>query len=337
MILCRRSWGIGLIMAAFFLLCLSTWSTAEGQVVQLRFAHFTEETHPLHLGAKQFAAKVEERTKGQVKITIYPASSLGSPPEVQEMVKLGTLDMGATTQGQLEKYVRACMTAQIPFIFDDYDHAHRVLDGPSWPWLYSLAEKEGIILLSNWEWGFRCLTNNRRPILKPDDVKGLKIRVPPEMHLQASMEALGAIVTKIAFPEVYMALAQNVVDGQENPIATIHSQKFWEVQKHLALTKHAYSCSIHQMSAAGWAKLNPEQKKIVQEESKRAGEYVRKTLIASEEDLIAKMEKSGVKITRPDLAPFRAKMGPAYEKINKYTGEENVKVFMKWVEDARKK
>ena len=310
---------------------------AEAQVIQMKFAHYAEETHPGHLAAKQFAAKVEERTKGQVKIAIYPANVLGSPPEQLEQVRLGAVDMTLPTQGALDKYVKAFSVVMLPFVYDNYDHVHRTLDGPSMDWFAPLAEKEGLIVLSNWEWGFRNLTNSKRPVNKPEDVKGLKIRVPPEIQLQAAMEALGGIVTKIAFPELYMALAQNVVDAQENPIAVIYHNKFYEVQKNLALTSHVYNNMVHVVSTKTWAKLTPEQQKVFREESKVAGAYMRKAIMAEEADQIAKMGKAGVKVTRPDLAPFRAAMGPAYERIGKYAGEDNVKKFMKFVEDARKK
>jgi len=327
------AWGV--MVGAFFFFLLGTG--AQAQVIQMKFAHFAEETHPAHLGAKQFAAKVEERTKGQVKITIYPANVLGSPPEQAEQVRLGAVDMGLPTQGQLDKYVKAFSVVMLPFIYDDYDHVHRTLDGPSMDWFSPLAEKEGFILLCNWEYGFRNLTNNKRPINKPEDVKGLKIRTPPEIQLQAAMEALGGVVTKIAFPEVYMALAQNVVDGEENPIAVIYHNKFYEVQKYLALTRHVYNNMIHVVSTKAWAKLTPEQQKIFREESKSAGAYMRKAIVAEEAEQIAKMEKAGMNVTRPNLAPFRAAMGPAYERIGKYSGEDNVKKFMTYVEAARKK
>jgi tripartite ATP-independent transporter DctP family solute receptor len=326
-----------IVLAVSFLLYLAGWSTAEAQVLQMRFAHYGEETHPSHLAAKQFAAKVEERTKGQVKIAIYPANVLGSPPEQCEQVRLGAIDMSLPTQGALDKYVKAFSVVMLPFMYDDYDHVYRTLDGPSMNWFSPLAEKEGFIVLSNWEWGFRNLTNNKRPILKPEDAKGLKVRTPPEIQLQAAMEALGGIVTKIAFPEVYMALAQGVVDAQENPIAVIYHNKFYEVQKYLTLTKHVYNNMVHVVSAKSWAKLTPEQQRIFREESKSAGAYMRKAIVSEEADQIAKMEKAGLQVARPNLARFRAAMGPAYERIGKYAGEDNVKTFMKYVDDARKK
>jgi len=325
-----------LVVVAVFIF-FTGFSKVEAQVIQMKFAHYAEETHPGHLAAKQFAAKVEERTKGRVKIAIYPANVLGSPPEQCEQVRLGAIDINLPTQGALDKYVKAFSVVMLPFVYDDYEHVYRTLDGPSMNWFSPLAEKEGFIVLSNWEWGFRNLTNNKRPILKPDDVKGLKIRTPPEIQLQAAMEALGGIVTKIAFPEVYMALAQGVVDAEENPIAVIYHNKFYEVQKYLALTRHVYNCMVHVVGAKAWAKLTPEQQKIFREESKSAGAYMRKAIVAEEADQIVKMEKAGIKVTRPDLSLFRAAMGPAYERIGKYAGEDNVKIFMKYVEDARKK
>jgi tripartite ATP-independent transporter DctP family solute receptor len=325
-----------MVFAAFLLFLIGV-SKAEAQVIQMKFAHYAEETHPGHLAAKQFAAKVEERTKGQVKIAIYPANVLGSPPEQCEQVRLGATDMSLPTQGALDKYVKAFSVVMLPFMYDDYDHVYRTLDGPSMDWFSPLAEKEGFIVLSNWEWGFRNLTNSKRPINKPEDVKGLKIRTPPEIQLQAAMEALGGVVTKIAFPEVYMALAQGVVDAQENPIAVIYHNKFYEVQKNLALTRHVYNNMVHVVSTKSWAKLTPEQQKIFREESKSAGAYMRKAIVAEEADQISKMEKAGVNVTRPDLSLFRAAMGPAYERIGKYAGEDNVKTFMKYVDQARKK
>jgi tripartite ATP-independent transporter DctP family solute receptor len=332
----RVSWAVVMLVAAF-VLCQIGWSTANAQVIQLRVALHIDEKHPVYLGAKQMAAKVEERTKGQVKMTLFPNNALGSPPEMLEQVALGTLDMSLNTQGQLENQVKAAATPQIPFIFDDYEHAHRTMDGPAMQWFIPQFEKAGLIYLANWEWGFRNLTNNKRPVTKPEDVKGLKIRVPPEFHLQALFESLGAVVTQIAWPEVYMALAQNVVDGQENPLNAIYYAKFYEVQKQVALTRHAYSCLIPIVSTKTWAKLNAEQKQILKEEAKVSGDWVRKELNNEETDLIGKFEKAGLQVTRPDLKAFRAAIGSANEKIYKRYGEDNVKTFLKFVEDARKK
>jgi TRAP-type transport system periplasmic protein len=302
----------------------------------LRWAHFAQEDHPAHIAAKAFAARVEARTNGDIKINIFPNNVLGGPPEQAQGIKLGTIDMGLPTQGQLDKYDTAFAAVLLPFVFDSPAHVYRVLDGPGMQWLAPLAEKQGFILLHNWEYGFRNVTNSVRPINVPDDVKGLKIRTPPELQIQASMEALGAIVQAIAFPELYLALAQKVVDGEENPIPVIYFNKYYEVQKHLALTRHVYNNMIHTIGVTTWKKLTPTQQGIFREESATAGNLMRKLIGDAEVDQIKKLETAGMLVTRPDLAPFRAKMDPAYKRIAAYAGEANVKKFRDMVEQGRK-
>jgi len=302
----------------------------------LRLAHFAAEDHPAHIAAKQLASRVEARTEGAVKIAIFPNNALGSPDEQAEQIRLGVIDMGLPTQGQLDKYDKAFAAVMSPFVYDNLDHVHRVLDGPAMGWFAPLAEKQGFIILANWEYGFRNLTNNRRPINTPDDVKGLKIRTPPEIQLQATMEALGAVVTKIAFPELYLALSQKVVDGQENPVAVIYFNKYYEVQSHLALTRHVYNNMINVINVKSWAKLDARQQAIFREESKSAGDLMRRTMADQEADQIQKLEGLGMKVTRPDLAPFRDRMQPAYRRIAEYAGEENVRKYLELVEQARK-
>ena len=160
----------------------------------MRFAHFGAEDHPSNIAAKQFASRVESRTNGEIKINIFPNNVLGGPPEQAQQIKLGTIDMGLPTQGQLDKYDTAFAAVELPFIFDGPEQAYPVLDGPAMAWLAPLAEKQGFILLRNWEYGFRNVTNTVRPINTPDDVKGLKLRTPPELQIQASMEALGCLL-----------------------------------------------------------------------------------------------------------------------------------------------
>src|SRR6516162_431846 len=232
----------------------------------LRWAHFAPEDHPANVAAKQFAANVEKRTNGAIKVQIFPNNVLGGPPEQAQQVKLGTIDMGLPTQGQLDKFVLAFGAVMLPFIWDSPQHCYRTLDGPVMQWLAPLAEKQGFVLLHNWDYGFRNVTNSVRPVNAPDDIKGLKIRTPPELQVQASMEACGAIVQAIAFPELYLALSQKVVDGEENPVPVIWFSKFYEVQKHLALTRHIYNNMIHTVGVNTWKKLTPEQQAIMREE-----------------------------------------------------------------------
>jgi TRAP-type transport system periplasmic protein len=302
----------------------------------MRFAHFAPEDHPANVAAKRFAAGVEARTDGAIKITIFPNNQLGGPPEQAQQIKLGTIDMGLPTQGQLDKYDTAFAVVELPFIFDNPAHVFRTLDGPAMDWLAPLAEKQGFILLRNWEYGFRNVTNNVRPLNAPDDFKGLKLRTPPELQIQAAMEALGASVQAIAFPELYLALSQKVVDGEENPIAVIYFNKFYEVQKYLTMTRHVYNNMIHTIGVNSWKKLTPEQQAIFREESVKAGDLMRKQIGDEEADQIKKLAAQGMQVTTPDLAAFRAKMEPANKRIADYAGAANVKKFQELVEQSRK-
>jgi tripartite ATP-independent transporter DctP family solute receptor len=223
----------------------------------------------------------------------------------------------------------------MPFVYDDYEHCWRVLDGPFMEWTAPKLASQNLVFLSNWEWGFRNVTNNVRPVMTPGDMKGLKMRTPPELQLQAAMEACGAVVTKIAFPELYNALKQGVVDGQENPLAVIYHFKIYEVQKHLALTRHVYNSMVHVMSKQTWDKLTAEQQTIVREESRKAGQWFRDRMVEEEGELIQKLKDQGMQITNPDLAKFRAAMQPAYDRIGEYAGKENVEKFLKMVDAER--
>ncbi|MDQ0586222.1 TRAP transporter substrate-binding protein [Variovorax paradoxus] len=325
----------GLMLAAAWAL-LAAMSAARAEPVVLSLVHAAATTHPAHLAALQFARRVEERTHGQVRTEIFPASQLGSENELLQKVRLGAVDMDVTSLNYLIKYEKTFSVVVMPYLFDSYAHAHRVLDGPAMNWLAPLAEKQGFVILSNWEWGFRNLTNNKRPINVPEDVRGLRVRVPPVAELEATMEALGAQVSKVGFKELPQALSQGLVDGQENPLNVIYYNKLYEVQKHLALTRHVYYNTLHLMSTRTWAKLTPAEQAIVREESKVAGDGMRKKIIAEEEELIEKMMAAGVKVTRPDPAPFRAATQGAREGIRRFAGDENVRTFLKMVDAERR-
>jgi tripartite ATP-independent transporter DctP family solute receptor len=303
--------------------------------LELKFGHYAAETHPGHKASLMFADAVSKRTNGEITVKIYPANALGSPPEVLEQNKLGAIDMSLPTQGALDKYVREFSVVMMPFVYDNYQHCWRVLDGPFMAWTAPKLESQNLVFLSNWEWGFRNVTNNVRPVMTPADMKGLKMRTPPELQLQAAMEACGAVVTKIAFPELYNALKQGVVDGQENPLAVIYHFKIYEVQKYLALTRHVYNSMVHVMSKKTWDKLTPEQQQIIKEESKKAGQWFRDENLKEEGDLIEKLKAEGMQVTEPDIAAFRAAMQPAYDRIAEYAGKENVEKFLKMVNAER--
>lgn len=304
---------------------------------KLKFGHYNAESHPIHKAAVQFKQNVEKRTNGEIKIEIYPNNTLGSPPEILEQTRNGVVDIAVPTSGQLDKYDKAFAALMLPFAFSDIDHARRAMDGPMLQWLTPLAQKSGLEIIGVWEYGFRNLTNNKRPINTPDDVKGLKIRTPPEIQLSAAMAALGGNVQKIAYPELYLSLSQGVVDGEENPIATIWSAKFYEVQKHLAMTRHVYQAIYQVVNLDTWKKLTPAQQQILREEGAAAGKLTRELLQGEESGLIEQLKQKGMTVTTPDLKPFKDAMGPAIAEIGKYAGADNVAKFQKYAEEAQKK
>lgn len=305
--------------------------TAFAQDITLRLAHFAAETHPGHLAAQSFAKAVTERTDGAIAVELYPANQLGSPPEQLEQTILGAVEMNLPTQGGLDKYDKAFGTVMTPFAFSSYEHAHAVLDGPFKDWAGPKLEDQGLVMLANWEYGFRNITNSEHPIMTPEDVVGLKLRTPPELQIVAAMEGLGAATTQIAFPELPNALNQGVVDGQENPIGVIYHYKLNDFQEHLALTRHVYNSMVHVINKDVFDGLTAEQQTILREESQKAGDMMRAAVVAQEEEELAALEAAGMKITRPDLAPFSALMGPARERVAEYSGAENMEMFLSFL------
>ena len=317
---------------------LAMMATPAG-AVELKLAHYAPTDHPATKAAQMMADAIAQRTKNAVTVKLYPANQLGDGNEVLEQQMKGAIDITLPTQPMLDKYGdkgdKPFGVVMLPFVFDGYPHAWRVLDGPFAQWIAPRFDRLGLVWLANWEWGFRHLTNSRHPIMTPDDVKGLKIRTPGEIQLQAAMEASGAIVTKIAFPELPMALKQGVVDGQENPLAVINSLKLYETQSYLALTGHSYNSMTCVIGKKAWKKLTAAQQKIVKEEAVKAGQWFRDRNLEAEKDLVAQLEKKGMKVTRPDLAAFKAKMGPAYASISAYAGKANVDAFLKMAAETK--
>ncbi len=323
------------LLTVLVLVAAYSLATVSEAKMVLKLGHYANAEHAGNKAAKMFADGVARRTKGEITVEIYPNNELGNPPEVLEQSVLGVIDMSLPTQGQLAKYSKKFGCVMLPFAYEGYDHAYRVLDGPFIAWAEKDLEKAGLVFLANWEWGFRNLTNSVRPINTPDDAKGLKIRTPPELSNQSAMEALGATVQTIQFSELPMALKQGVVDGQENPVSVIYAFKIYETQKYLAMTGHTYNSMVHVMSKKTWDKLTKEQQKIVREESKKAGDFMRKTLRDAEADQLAKLQELGMQVTHPDVAAFKAKMGPAYERMKASVGADNVAYFLKIVEAAK--
>lgn len=298
--------------------------------VELKLTHPADVSHPVHIEADKMVKRIAERTNGQVKINIFPNNALGSPVETAQQTKLGAIDLILMNPANIEAMSKAVGVINIPYQFDSYAHAHKTLDVTARDWLSKQLAAAGFTWIANFEWGFRALSNSRRAVNRPDDVKGLKLRVPPELAIKAAFEALGASTQTIAFQEVYLALANKAVDGQDNPIGTTFAAKFFEVQSHVALTRHIYTSIMFAANPRAWqGKLNDAQRKIITEEATAAGAAARKGVQDAEESMLARMQQAGVAITRPDVAPFRERMGPAYEVLKKSLGDA---VWNEWTQ-----
>ena len=276
-------------------------STAGMAQVTLRLAHYAEAGHPANLAATQFAQKVEARTAGKVKVSVYPANALGSPPDQLQQVKLGAIDMGLPTQGALDKFNKAFAVVMLPFVFEDLAHAHRVLDGPAMDWLAPIAEKEGFVMLSNWEYGFRNLTNSKRPVTKLEDLDGIKLRVMQNEVYLDSFKLMGANAIPLPFSELFSALETKTVDGQENPYNTILSSKFYEVQKYLSVTNHVYSPWIMTVSKKWWDQLSKDEQKVLLDAAKASRDFERQDTREEAAKAVADLKAKGMAVN--DVAP----------------------------------
>jgi len=303
--------------------------------VTLKLTHPADTSHPVHTATVEMAKNIAERTNGEVEITIFPNNALGSPTETAQQVRAGAVDMIILNPANIEALSRTVGVVNIPYQFESYEHAHRTLDETGREWMAKQLADAGFTWIANYEWGFRSLSNSVRPVNTPEDIEGMKLRVPPELAIKLAFEALGAQTQPIAFQEVYLALANKTVDGQDNPVGTTYAAKFFEVQDHIALTKHIYATVMLAANPRAWASLTDEQRAIITEEATAAGQKARAQVVEQEEAYLAQMQEAGVSVTRPDIAPFQAKMEPAYTELRRNIGDEAWEAWQGFVEAAK--
>ncbi|MDR3411565.1 MAG: TRAP transporter substrate-binding protein [Formivibrio sp.] len=301
----------------------------------LLLAHHCAEDHPSHIAAELFANSVAARTHGQVQISIYPKGALGELPELLQLVIDGRVDMSFPPHDRYVEHCKKFGCVSMPFVFDDCDHADRVLDGEFMDWVTPDLQQQGLEPLSCWEWGFRQFTNSKHPILKPEDMHGLRIRVPPIQTYKTAILALGGKIALVEYSQLAKAMKLGVADGQENPVSVIHARKLYETQKFLSLVNYSYGSMVYIINKKSFDSLTQEQQHILREESKKAGQLMRKLMRAQEQQQLQELAELGVKISTPDLAPFKAAMAPAYEKLKAVFGTENVSTFLEIVERNR--
>jgi TRAP-type transport system periplasmic protein len=299
-------------------------SAAQAQTtIKIGYAN-TKESH-LGVGAAVFCDEVQNKTSGRYTCQHFPSSALGGEREMTEGLQIGTIDAANLTTGPLGNFVPEVRILDLPFLFRDYEHARKTLDGAIGNDLLGKFTSKGLVALAWTENGFRHMTNNKRPINRPADAAGLKMRtMENKVHIEG-YKAFGIQPTPMAFPEVFGALQQGTVDGQENPIPVILASKFSQVQKHLSLTSHVYSPAVLMLSPRLWAKVSDADKAVFQEAARKAAAAQRKKVNDDETNGVAQLEKSGMSVVRTvDGQAFREAMKPVYASLEKELGLANI-------------
>ena len=307
-------------------LALGITATATAQTTTLKIGYATAPDSHYGVGSTTFCDDVEKGTAGRYKCQHFPNSALGGEREQIEAVQLGTQDLVNTSTGPVGNFVPEMRIVDLPFLFRDYDHARKVMDGPIGQEMLGKFPSKGLIALAWTENGFRHMTNSKRDIVKPEDAKGLKMRTMENKVHMEGYRTFGILPTPMAFPELFGALQQGTVDGQENPIPVILSAKFSQVQKHLSLTNHVYSPALLLLSPKVWNKLSDADKKVFLSAAKAGAAAQRKKVNDDEANGIALLESQGMKVIKTvDGAAFREAIKPAYVNYAKEFGADNIK------------
>jgi TRAP-type transport system periplasmic protein len=282
--------------------------------------------HPYMVAGQKFADLLKKRTNGRIEVKVYPDSQLAKGErECLEAVQQGTIDIYVGSTGPVGGFSPSMMVLDIPFLFRDFAHVDKVLDGSIGRALLDDLERSGLKGLAFWENGFRHLTNSRTAVKTPADAQGLKIRVMEnKVHLTAFKTA-GLNPTPMAWGELYPALQQRVIDGQENPVAVFFNAKFYEVQKYFSLTGHVYSPAPVIISMKRWKEMPKSDQETVLETALEMGAYERKINRDSEEKSLQEMAGKGLVVVRDvDKAAWLKAVQPAYAEFAAQFGQEKI-------------
>src|SRR6201746_2817624 len=297
-------WTRRAVLSAAFIIAAVIAGPASAQT-KLKWAHVYETSEPYHTEALWAADEIKKRTSGKYEIGVFPASQLGNENQINEALGLGTVDMiytGVAFAGSIHKSIAI---TNAPFVLRDFDHFMAYRASPLFRQIakgYEDKTKHKVITLTYY--GQRHVTANKA-INKPEDMKGMKLRVPPAPLFLMFTKSVGANATPIAFAEVYLALQQGTVDGQENPLPTIMAKKFYEVQSHIILTGHITESLVTVLGSHVWTKLTPDEQKIFAEVLKEAASHATDKIAAAERTLAAEFKKLGKTVVEPDREAFR--------------------------------
>ncbi len=302
----------------------------------LKFSHTDQQAGARQAAAQVFAKKVEELTQGRYKVQVFCCSQLGNDPKNIEQLALGGIDFTVSGTGSYAPHVATLNLTALPYLVESYAQGWKLYDESAWlKAQFDKAPAKGFRFLATWEAGFRSMTT-KDALNSPDDAKGKKLRTFPNEMMRWTLEAMGFNIQIMPLPEVYLAIQQGAVSGQENPIDTIYSNKFYEVAPHVTLTNHVYSPIPLAIAEKTWAKLSPADQKAVTEAAMVAGKFSREFIAGNDANQLKEMAAKGAKINaKPNVAAFRAAVQPVYAKAREKYGAE-VDVFLKDAEAVRK-
>ncbi len=290
---------------------------ASAQEKTIKFATQNPVGHPVTMGMDKFKEIVEKNSGGKIKVNLFPGGTLGSDQANVSALQGGALEMVSLNSGILASQVKDFSVYDFPFMFANSKEADAVVDGPFGKKMHAKLEEKGMVGLTYFELGFRNVTTSKRAIKKLSDIEGLKLRVIPNPINVDWVKALGANPTPLPFPEVYAALEQGAIDGQENPLTVINANKFYEVQKHVALTNHQYNPQSVLMSKKFWDGLSASEKKIVSDAAIDATAYQRKQARDQVSVALENLKKNGMQVSElppSEMAILREKMKPVIAK-----------------------
>ena len=297
----------------------------------MKLATATAPEHPYNVGAQKFIDLIKERTSGRIDIRLYPALQLGKGErEMLEGVQQGAIDLLVTSTGPLGGFSPSINILDFPFLFRDFDHVDLVLDGPIGRKLLDDFEKAGVKGLAFWENGFRHLTNSKGPVKDVQDGKGLKIRtMENKVHLSAWNSA-GFNPTPMAWGEVFTAMQQGVIDGQENPIAVYYATKLWDAkQKYLSLTAHVYSPAPILMSKKVFDGMPKEDQELFSKTAMEVAQFQRKINRDAEESRLQEVAAKGITVVRDvDRDSFRQAMSPVFDQFSSQFPRTEIEAIM---------
>ncbi len=283
---------------------------------EIKFGHVGEPGSLFAASAEEFARRANAKLGSKAKVVVYGSSQLGGDKELVQKLKLGTVDM-ALPSTVMTSESDLFGVFEMPYLVKDRKHMGRIEKDVFWPIIAPTVEKKGLKVIAVWENGYRHITNSKRPINTPEDLKGIKLRVPEGKWRVKMFQAYGANPSPMKFSEVFTALQTGVMDGQENPFTQITSAKFQEVQKFISLTGHVYTPAYVTVGSKKWATLPADVRKVLEDTAKETQAWVYETAEKGDKELLDKILAAGVKSNMPNKDAFVAASKPVYEEFAK--------------------